>query len=409
MTSTFSSDPLAEYLGADTAVEMHEWARQTLGKQVRLADPPWVRRGNTGAVLALVEFVPDAGPSGYCPSDDRLIVKIYPRGDLAAETGRHTLATEVDHDFAERHLVPQKYSRLPMRNGQFFSFQEIVFDLSEAYPLTQVGYEHQPGVVARVAELVLVKWNKVDQKCRTDKQPARQYLLNELRGALGHGHDPYAWAKGTGFLDLTAPRITDADDDSAQTLTNPLALVGEMSLLGKIELTFLVGFSHGDLHADNILARVPVDGVPLLHETRLIDLATFEARASLSRDLATLILSFVREEVRTQMRPGVDRQLIKFVLNPESRIVTPQIAPYIVEAVRAAYGTHRKIQPKFQDLWHPQYLLSVVAQALIHSSYDNVGPNGRRWYFRLAAYAAECFISKRLNFSLSVAEEAHYT
>ena len=37
---------------------MREWALETLHKQVRLADPPWVRRGNTGAVLAVVEFVP---------------------------------------------------------------------------------------------------------------------------------------------------------------------------------------------------------------------------------------------------------------------------------------------------------------------------------------------------------------
>jgi hypothetical protein len=237
VTSTPSSDLLAARLGTDIAAEMREWARQTLRKQVRLADPPWVRSGNTGAVLAVVELVPDVEPRGYLPSEDRLIVKVYPQGDLAAETGNHTLATEVDRDFAERHLVPQKHSRLPLKDGRFFSFQEIVFDLSEAYPLTQVTRERQPMVAARAAELVLVEWNKTEQKCRTRKRSARSYLLDELRGALESDHGTYAWAKRVGLLDPAAPRIRIAGDDPTRTLPNPVALASDTSLLGTTALT----------------------------------------------------------------------------------------------------------------------------------------------------------------------------
>jgi hypothetical protein len=408
MKSIPSSDPLATCLGTDTAAEMREWALGTLHKQVRLADPPWVRRGNTGAVLAVVEFVPAVESCSYFPSEDRLIVKVHPRGDLAAEASRHTLATEVDCDFAAQHLVPQKHSRVPLKDGRFFSFQEIVFDLNEAYPLTQVTHERQPMVAARAAELVLVEWNKTEQRCRTIKQPARSYLLDELRGALKIDHGTYAWAEHVGLLELASTRIRIPGDDPSRPVLNPVALAGDTSVLGTTELTFLVGFSHGDLHADNILARVPIDGVPLLQETRLIDLATFEPEASLSRDIATLILSLVREEVRTPMRPGEDAKLIELVLNPENRTITPQIAPYVVEAVRDVYGARRRIQPKFQDLWHAQYLLSVVAQALIHTSYDNVGSYGQWWYFRLAAHAAECFTSKRREFMFSAADETRY-
>jgi hypothetical protein len=387
---------------------MRKWARETLSKQIRLGDPPWVRHGHTGAILAMVEFVPDREPRGYSLPDDRLIVKIYPQGDLATETGHHTLAREVDSDFAEQHLVRQKYSRLPLKDGRFYSFQEIAFDLSEAYPLTWVMPERQPMVAAHVAQLVLAQWNKAEQKCRTRKRPARSYLLDELRGALESDHDTYAWAKRVGLLDPATPWITISGDDPARPLPNPVALASKTSMLGMTELTFLVGFSHGDLHADNILARVPADGEPLLQDTRLIDLATFEPEASLSRDLATLILSLVREEVQRPMRPREDAKLIEFVLNPVSRTVTPQVAPYVVDAVRDVYSVQRTIQPNFQDLWHPQYLLSVVAQALIHTSYDDVGPDGHWWYFRLAAHAAERFASNRPGFPAPAAGVAQY-
>jgi hypothetical protein len=387
---------------------MREWARETLRRQVRLSDPPWVRRGHTGAVLAVVEFVPDGGPGGRFPPDDRLIVKIYPPGDLAAETGSHNLATEIDPDFARRHLVSQRYSRLPLGHRKFFSCQEIAFDLSEAYPLTDVACEHQPAVAACAAELVLVQWNKAEQTSQIRKQPARNYLLGELRGALESGHGTHAWARHARILNPAPRWIRIAADNSGRVLPNPAALADETSLLGARELTFLVGLSHGDLHADNILARVPRVGAPLLRDTRLVDLAAFEQEAPLSRDLATLILSLVREVVRTPMRPGEDAKLIDFVLDPESRAVTPQIAPYIVEAVRSVYGVHRKVQAKFQDLWHPQYLLSVLAQALIHTSYDNIRPDGRWWYFRLAAHAADRFTAGRPGIPSPAAGEAAY-
>ncbi|GAB3159725.1 hypothetical protein GCM10027290_65020 [Micromonospora sonneratiae] len=198
-----------------------------------------------------------------------------------------------------------------------------------------------------------------------------------------------------GLLDPQARWITIDGGDSAQPLPNPVAMVGDASLLEGIGLTYLVGLSHGDLHADNILARVSEDGTLRVHDARLIDLATFEAQASLSRNIATLVLSLVSEVVRTPLRPGEDTKLIDLVLNPENKTVKPQVAPYVVEAVRDVYSAFRRVLPAYQDSWRPQYLLSVVAQALIHTSYNDAGADGQWWYLRLAARAAHRFLADR--------------
>ncbi|MEU4473652.1 hypothetical protein [Micromonospora sp. NPDC023888] len=400
MTSTPSAggddpDRLADVLGDDVAAELREWADTSLRKRARLSEPPWVRRGHTGAVLVVVEFVPDSTDVDFRLPEQRLITKVYPHGDLAGETGRHHQAFEIDPEFAERHLVRQEYSRYRMANGRHLAFQEIAFDLSEAYPLSAIAPEHQPTVAAHIADLVLVTWNRTATSCCTHTSPARQYLLDELRGALDGTHETRAWADRVGLLDPSARWIAIDGDDSPLPLPNPVAMAVDPSLLGGIDLTYLVGLSHGDLHTDNILARVSQHGALHVDDTRLIDLATFEPRASLSRDIATLVLSLLSEVVRTPLRPGEDTKLIDLVLTPENETITPQVAPAVVAAVRGVYSAFRHIVPAYQHSWRPQYLLSVVAQALIHTSYTNAGPDGRWWYLRLAAHAANRFLADR--------------
>jgi hypothetical protein len=204
---------LAECFGADVAAELREWARDQLGKRVFLADPQWKQTGKSGAVLARVRFVADGDTADHRSFEERVIVKAYPPGDRAAETGKHARALEVDPAFAEQHLVKQKYARHRMRNGRIFAFQEIPFDLNEAYPLTEVAVPDQPALAKYVAQMVLVKWNKADKDCHTKLLPPHQYLQDELRGALKSGHETHDWAQRTGLLEPGLRWITLAGDD----------------------------------------------------------------------------------------------------------------------------------------------------------------------------------------------------
>lgn len=366
------------------AAELMRWAQRS-NSRVRLAVPPRVQRGGTGAVVAVIELTALSAPG----SQTRRIVKVYPEGDPAARTGDGPdMFAAVPTEFAERHLVRES-SRHRTESGRWFAFQEIHFDLSEALPLALVDPEHRPAVATYAAELVLLDLN---QERRVGTAPTHHYLRTELRGALDPGHEVRARAERAGLLDREARWITFAGDDQSRILPNPVAMAMDGLIVAGHELNYLIGFCHGDYHQGNILARVTAHGKPRLDDTRMIDLNTFEAGAPISRDIATLALSLVKDVVRGPLVPGADASLIALLLNPEDTAVRPQVAPYVVEAVRGVYGAFRALPPSLQELWRPQYLLSVVAQALIHTSYEDAGPDGQWWYARLAAHAADEFL-----------------
>jgi hypothetical protein len=63
---------------------------------------------------------------------------------------------------------------------------------------------------------------------------------------------------------------------------------------------------------------------------------------------------------------------------------------HIVHAVRHAATIG--LNTDLQHIFHVQYLLSLVAQTIIYTSYSNVGLLGQHWYFALGVEAAKAFM-----------------
>ncbi len=45
------------------------------------------------------------------------------------------------------------------------------------------------------------------------------------------------------------------------------------------------------------------------------------------------------------------------------------------------------------EVWRAQYLFSLIAHGLVFTTYDNLGPKLREWFYRLAGHAAREVLS----------------
>jgi hypothetical protein len=68
---------------------------------------------------------------------------------------------------------------------------------------------------------------------------------------------------------------------------------------------------------------------------------------------------------------------------------------HVVTAVgSAAARAIRRHDQNWSGAWERQYLLSTLALALLFTTYERLGPDGRWWFFRLAALAGRQFVGE---------------
>ncbi|MFD1325235.1 hypothetical protein [Micromonospora sonneratiae] len=138
-----------------------------------------------------------------------------------------------------------------------------------------------------------------------------------------------------------------------------------------------------------------VNGVVRHDAWRLVDLTTFDEAGPLSRDLAMLTVSAITRRLGG-CSPAEAEALLHYVVDRtvERAIGAPAGLRAYVDAVRYA-DRPLLAAAEFDENWSEQLLLSLIAAAVRHLSFDDLGEDERWWSFRLAAHAATEFLSRR--------------
>ncbi|MFF5076097.1 hypothetical protein ACFY36_03530 [Actinoplanes sp. NPDC000266] len=350
------------------------WARdQNLLAEVPAA--PWRRRGGSGALLARLRIA--RSTPGQKPTD--VLLKACSAGSPAREPANHQLAWRDSPDFADRHLFRQLYPPAVMDDGRVLMFLNSSESLTSAVTLGQLPSAALSNGCRATIRMVLDEWNSAATR-QPRSSTVRQFLTGELRGVLNRDRSAYTWARGAGFI----PDVHDGLDSMAHRFQ----LDEELST--KVE--FLAGRSHGDLHVDNVIVPVSPGGAFDFDDIRLIDLSAFDPMAPLSRDIAALLLSLIFPAVRGGALPSQDPSLADALTSeaPLSADHGTALERLLISVRSEAIG---QIENRLHGIFHRQYLLSLIAQSITYTSYDNAGESGRRSYLWLGATAAEAYRS----------------
>lgn len=380
-------DPLADFLDSSVAAALRKWV-EGLGGTVRLPSQRWKSGGSTGAVLTAV-FVGLPGPDGR-PMDRKWIVKVLP-ARMEYEAGRHQAAWHNNENFSEQHFVRQPVAYFPVGDDddRFLMLQEVAGDLIDYRPLNEMSPQLRAEVGAAVVRLMLQSWNgkRWPEYLAPSRAIVADYLGWELRTKIGEIED---WAVENGL----ASRGQDWIDGPGERLPNPIGMVLTGLSVHRVIVDYIWGLTHGDLHQGNVL--VPYSELTsgesveaLSSRIRLIDLAGFDPAAPLTRDLVTLSLSLVAVEFGSERGIDDSEALLQTLLDGR---MSRRPLTGLAGRVRVVLSAVDPVPGSLLGEWRAQYLLSLLAGALAHTTYENVGDTGRRWFFTLAARAAAEFI-----------------
>jgi tetratricopeptide (TPR) repeat protein len=334
-----------------------------------------LRRGYTGARLVKALLVDGNGRDNprWC------VIKYCPPESVRErrESRPHSAALQDSPpEFCERHLTefafpPVQGPRGALVIGQF---------LADGDPLGTVDLDRLAEASEIVWEEVLEKW--AGPGYRSDQSTLTELLESELGGCFRSGGWLHGWAQERGLLEPTFLRLSGEEGP----LPNPWRLFADDSPVARAKVHYLVGRTHGDLHGDNVLVPVRngrVDAVGF----RLIDLATYDARAPLSRDLATLLVSLCWREIGASSARIKSAFLTYLERDHRDDGLDDLIPAEIRKLVDALRGPAvRFVVRKKWDLahWHRQLRVSLLAQAMLHSTYMSGSAEARRWCSRLA-------------------------
>lgn len=380
-----AADRLESHFDPAALTALRQWA-EGKGGSARLPAQLWRAGGLSGSMLVAI-VLDQPGPRG-APVGRKMIVKVLPAGPYARETGLHEHAWIFDRRFAEKHLVRQLDARYPVGDGRFLMFQELAGPLGDLHTLRSLPPEVQAGACGAVAHLILHHWNALPDQHPAGLVGADEYLRTELRDALGTGRSARRWSEQAGLLRVGCDWVTTDEDGAGRPMPNPVALAGHGSIVRDVRIEQFTGLSHGDLHLDNVLVSHRPPGPPALSEARLVDLSAFQPDGPLTRDFVTLALSVAAHELRGGVSASEAEEMLALLVEPR----TDARGSGAGRAIGAMQGALDGLPAGWRDDWRAQYQLSVVAQALVHVSYDDLGDDGRWWFFRLAARAGAAFV-----------------
>ncbi|MER7759196.1 hypothetical protein [Streptomyces sp. NPDC097619] len=370
---------------AAEALRTH-WAERGVG--VRAQAAPWERSGYSGARLGLVVLGhPDR-------TDERVVVKLLPGGPDTAEADLHERAAASAPAFASAHVVAQAYPPCDLPDGRRLMFQRLPQSVVDVVPLSAVPNGDLRAPCAELTRTLFDVWNP-DRALRSTT--VGEFLAGELRSALEPGRSARRWARDVLMIDTGTGMWIRDETEPHLILPNPALIARPDSPIGALPLDRYTGRSHGDLHLDNVLVASE-EGRPVPGRHWLIDLAHYRDEVPLSRDVAALVLALVDRRV-AELRPHASaeaRALIDIVVDPvPSR--GDRIGAGVVDALREVDKVCRECLPGDVEVWRAQYLWSVVAEALVHTSYEAAGDRVRWWYSRLAAHAARAALEQARN------------
>ena len=369
-------DPLAEVLG-DGPAQAVVRALKLRNQRIEVDVTKWCAQGYTGARLAAVEITYDRAKR---PTPRRCIAKVCPPTTSRPESARHYEALAQNQDFADRHLVQLAFDPVECPDGEVVIGQQIAGDsLGHVQTLAKLTGTDRIEACRMVRAALLDDWTGCDYSTTRLTLPA--LLQTELDNNVS-------------FDPLPTPAVGWIRTSEDGVLPNPVALATAAGLSAKTDLACITGRIHGDLHIDNIL--VPsIDGIPRPAAFRLIDLATFDDAAPITRDPATLLVSILSTEVS---KMGAEQQtaLLKYVLRPEAT-VGRQLPADLTDVVDVLLdpGCAPFVDNGYRDVWGEQLRVSLLASSLLHTTYRSIGPSGRWWCLRLAARLAHTMVTQQ--------------
>ncbi|NEC92172.1 hypothetical protein [Streptomyces sp. SID12501] len=322
-------------------------------------------------------------------------MKISSKGEHSIEALLHKRAWQARPDFSKRHLVHQPYPPILMIDGRSIMFQETGSDFHSIHTLGELPERYQASGCKKATFLILREWNDLTN-AQSRITTASEYLKMELRHSLSVGRSAYRWAKAANLLPSDAPFIRVNFRDRELNLPNPIQVATDDHRMQGIHLEYLEGLTHGDLHLDNAVVPWPISSGPRIEQLRFIDLSAFSDSAPLTRDIVTLLLSCVFRSMRSGLSQKQQESSIALLIDHDAKL-KDYPPDSLVDTIAEIAQIAEALPKQWKQRWHAQYLLSLQAQSLTYTSYENVGERGRGFFFQLAAHAAEAFLESQGN------------
>ncbi|MFG1872282.1 tetratricopeptide repeat protein [Micromonospora arborensis] len=369
-------DSLAKVLG-EVPADAVRAAFRDRNLTIRPDPSGWKAHGFTGAKLVAV-VVEHACADNEVPQ--RCIAKVSPPSAAVPENAQHAAANQHggDSTFTRDHMVAIAFDPVRCPTGEIVSFQHLAgIDFDSMTVLSRVRDQQLADVCRQVRRGLLEEWTG------RAFQVLEMTVPELLRSELGDLASSWVVSADTSWI-MT-------DDDGA--FPNPLALLNDDALLMARPEPRIVGHVHGDLHQDNILVPENTGRGPSADRYRLVDLATFRSSAPLTRDLATLLISLIAHRVKKLDQAAING-LLQFVPAPGNQ---PTDAPTDLASVIQALSDpgEAPFASTWRGPWNKQMRVSLLAQAVRHSTYESVGPTGRWWCLRLAGLLARGLLPNR--------------
>ncbi|MFJ2647955.1 hypothetical protein ACIO1C_14625 [Streptomyces sp. NPDC087420] len=392
------ADALAGFLGPghrDVAEALTLWADDD-GGTVTLPDDPWKAAGYTDA---LVFSVVVGGMRSYARAegDWNLVAKIVPAADRREIKAHRAAVADAPPRFAARRLVQLRFGAVPVGGAKAVYFQDVAGGTNRQRPASTLSptddAEALVALCKAVSHSLATEWNTT---VRTSGAPVpvAAFAHRELHHPLSGKGSVDRWATAFGLDDRSVPWVTTADGEEA--MPNPVLLAMGHPRLPERKIQVLEGHGHGDLHLGNIFLLVDDRGADP-ESFRLIDLSTYSASAPRARDQLTLLLSAVAR-FWPSLSPDQREALLDDIPRAH-RDGHPRQDPLLAGLVDAVFhSTLRAVAERnWSDAWHEQYVLALAATALRFTTFEDMGPELRWWFVRLACRAAkEHFTSRKV-------------
>ncbi|MEV6690358.1 hypothetical protein AB0M35_02610 [Micromonospora sp. NPDC051196] len=342
-------------------------------------------------------------------STQKLFVKVLPAS--VKEPARHRLARLSNPEFAKLHMVDQPYPPYPVGDGRHLMFQEMANGGDDVVTLHDLSGRLLVTTVEAIADGLLKGWNRADAiGVSIDHTTVGEYVRQELEKMVGIESVSSA-ARRLGLPDA-GTRWLRLDDTTVRL--NPLHLLAADTALATVPMPFVAGLTHSDLHGGNVLIPHESADVPRPDWFQLVDFSDFQEDAPLTRDLVCLVQTTILRAVappvtaadgaQRGLPPDQADALRDYLIRPDAER-PDNVLPALADVISIGYGAGAPYARRggWGREWRAQYLLSLVSQALICLTYDNIGDTGRQWCLRLAVEALEAYRQELLKKSPELA------
>jgi hypothetical protein len=357
---------IAAELGASPTSTLFEWASNN-ARTIGPCSIPWQRRGFTPARLVPV-FV-----SG-CDAEAQLVVVKHLPPDQVSEFQAHQRAIVEAPPAFGAHLVRQVFEPVLVPGGGLLTFQGLAGNSRDWRPLRDVPVGQLPAACAAVTTSLIRDWNQ--RHTRITTVTAAEFLRGELRDNTS----------------LRPAALGDYGQKDA-SLPDPLYLCCDESPFGRLSVDLICGRVHRDLHDRNVLLWQR-DGQIELDSFVLVDLMTYGASQPLGCDPVVLLLS-VLTRLWVDLSAPQRQLLLTAVVRPD-RPVSNELPGVVADTITSVYGSAARLLAGCGiETWRWQYLLTIVGQGIVMSTYETFAPELRHWIYQLAGYAARELLTDR--------------